>query len=227
VGSWDTRESSGLLDDADVWVERAYFGYDAQYDDGNTCILILEGTSPDLPPEDNAVRQFFSTGTGWEPRDNGKSAVNADPKIDEFHSSCAYARFFRAVLELPGAGDVIKGRGFPDNAEIWNGLGFHLERMTVNYGPPIGERKVLLPTAYLGEGAPASGGGAAAKAKAAKAKAAANGGKQAEIVEFAKGFGTHDEFLTAAYGKWADIESFDEFADLIDENGAIWTAAQG
>jgi hypothetical protein len=242
MGSWDTRESTGLLHDVDVWVEKAYFGTDAGYDNGDTLVLIMEGTKvgPEVDPEDNTFRQFFSTGSKWEGRDNGKTAIHADGS-EEFHASCAYARFFEAFMELSDdANKVIRKRGFPDEAKIWVGLGFHLERMKFDYGPPIGERDVLVPTAYLGDNGLDDNYAqsnqldlsddkpkkqtAAQKAKAAKIKAKSNG-RQAELIEFAAEFESHDEFLTAAYDKWDEIEDFEEFADLIDENGTIWTTA--
>ncbi len=58
MGSWETKETSGFLDDVDIWVERAFFGTDAEYDEGNTTILILEGTreGPDVDPENADFR---------------------------------------------------------------------------------------------------------------------------------------------------------------------------
>jgi len=239
MGSWDTRETTGLLHDVDVWVERAYFGTDAEYDDGNTTLLIMEGTKkgPDVDPEDSEFRQFFSTGSKWEHREGGKKAVHEDGS-EEFHASCGYARFFRAVLELSDdAAKALQGRGYPDNAEIWVGLGFHLERTKVDFGPPLGEKEVLLPTEYLGDN---QEGGAVkkeasskdkAKAAIAKAKAASKGGgdddgQRKELVALAKTFDTHDEFVMAAYDKWPEVEGFDEFTDMVDENGTIWTEAK-
>ncbi len=131
MGTWDTRESTGLLHDVDLWVESAKFGVDAEYDDGNTTILILEGirVGPDVDPEDNEFRQFLSTGSKWEHRDGGKTAVHADGS-EEFHASCAYARWFTAFMELSDdAAKELRGRGFPDEAESWVGLGMHVERV--------------------------------------------------------------------------------------------------
>ncbi len=241
MGSWDTKETSGFLDGVRIWIDRAFFGTDAEYDEGNTTILILEGVreGPDVDPENADFRQFLSTGSKWEHRDGGKTAVHADGS-EEFHAMCAYARFFTAFMELGDDADkVLRGRGFPDEAEIWVGLGMYVEQVEVDFGN-IGKKSVLLPTQYLGDDRKAASGGSGGpsspspKAKAAaakaKAKAAAAGGDsdgmQAELVAFAKGFESHDEFLTAAYDKWPEIEDFAEFADLIDENGTVWTEAQ-
>lgn len=231
MGSWDTRESSGLLDDFDLYVENAHFGYDAQY--GDACLFILEGRSPQGDPENEyQVRQYYSVGSGWEPAKGGAEASH--PDTDEFHASTNYSRFFRAVLELSEtASKTLQDRGYPNTATIWNGLAFHMERQEVDYGGDFGKRKVLLPTAYLGEeDFPGAGGGKAttakAKAAAAKAKAAkagTGGDLRSKVVELASAHDDHDAFLEAMFTEFPEIESEDIYADAVDVNGEIWAEA--
>jgi len=223
--SWEVEETTGLVDDIDVWLDGCKFGYDASY--GDNPVFMLRGTSPDLPAENQEVGQFYSIGSGWEPVGNGKTVTHEDGK-DDFHASCNYARFFRAALALsPEAEKTLQARGFPDDASIWDGLGFHLERQEIDYGSNIGKKRVLLPTAFLGEGeAPAKPSPNAAKAAAAK-KAAANP-MRARLVALAGEHTSHDDFLTAVYGEFPDIEEDSGlFGEVVVDTGGIWAEVHG
>jgi hypothetical protein len=122
MAGWDLVETTGLLDDADIEITEAAFGYDAGYANGEQLLLVLSGTSthPDYPE----FSQFFSIGKGWETYDQGATVVG---QASGFHKNSQYGHFIQGALDS-GAGAVIQARGMPDKASIWVGLKFHVNR---------------------------------------------------------------------------------------------------
>jgi hypothetical protein len=224
---WDPVVSTGLLDDFDFTIEKARFGYDDGYQNGEVLLMILEGTSPDSEAEGNFVRQFYSVGSGWDTEDRGKTAVS-DDGLSGFRSSTNYMAFIKAALDTE-ANDVLMERGTPDNAEIWEGLTFHMERVLIER-KGLGDFEVLLPTSYV-EG----NGDSKKKKKSPKAEAGRSGsskgkGLRSKLVKLANKVSEagddHDDFVTAVYEKYPEIEdpSNEELhADVLDEDDGIWS----
>lgn len=210
---WETVESTGLLDDCDITITKAEFNYDAQYDNGETLIMIMEGTSNHEAYED--FTQFFSIGAGWDTEDNGATVVGKDA----FNSNSQYARFFLAAIDL--AGDALTGRGFPDNASIWTGLKFHVNRATVDYGGEIGEKQVLLPTAFLGvDSGKAEAPAPAATPEPTGASNGTNAALRAKLMATAMASSDHDAFLETVMEKYPEVQEDDDlFAAIVDETG--------
>lgn len=219
---WELAEGGGLLDDADIFIEKSYFGYDAAYHDGEDLILIFEGTTDGT--DDGTFRQLYSLGAGWETNDRGKTMEH--PSGRSLTKTSNYGLFIQAAFEA-GAEDVVKDRGTPDEASIWEGLRFHMKRTPVER--PGLEREdgrafeVLLPVAYLGEG----DGSDKKDKKAKKAKSTGDKAMRAKVVLLAKKADSHDEFVEAVLDKYPTVEDdADLFADVLDDEGGIWAQVQ-
>lgn len=227
---WAT--TSGLVDDVTVTITDAYFTFDPQYNDGQTLLLKVAGQTDD--EENPEFDQFFPCGNGWETTDKGKSASREDGKRKGFNKNSGYGMFFTRAIDA-GAGEALKSRGTPMEAEVWKGLTFHFKRESIDFGGEIGKKDRILPDVFLPEGI----GGSAAKpvtktttppAGASKvdklpddAPAGAGGGSgaaagtldllvplRAKLKKAARDAGSHDGFIEAAYG----IEGVDGNAAL-------------
>lgn len=218
MSSWDLVESTGLLDDADIEITGAEFGYDAGYANGEQLILILSGTSNQEGWEE--FTQFFSIGKGWETHDNGATVVGKDG----FNKNSQYGHWIQGAIDS-GAGEVLQSRGYPDKAGIWVGLKFHVNRTPVDYGGEIGSKPVLKPTAFLGESGKAEAPAAAPAADtgASTATPAAGNGSNAVLrakVMSLKSAPNHDAFIEEVLTKYPEVQQDAElFAEVVDPDG--------
>lgn len=224
MAGWELVESSGLLDDADITITGARFGYDAGYDNGDTLILIVNGTSNQEGWEE--FEQFLSIGKGWDTQDQGLT-VNGQ---DAFRTNSQYGIFIQGAMDS-GAGAALKERGMPDVANIWVGLKFHVVRKPHDYGGEIGSINVLRPTAFLGEvgkadaPAPVTTGTTTVPETDTSATGAAipqNGASDLNeaVTVLAKSAGNHDEFLENVITNHPDVQKDPAlFADVVDPDG--------
>ena len=143
--SW--KLESGLPDNYDFWVVNAQFGYRDEYMDGQACLLILQGQSP----EEGEQEMLLGCGRGWEPVNQGQSIEH--PTRAGIVKSSGYGRFIERLIEDEdegGLGVDMSKFGHWANAETWIGLGFHMQRETFDYGGEVGEVEKPMPTAFLG-----------------------------------------------------------------------------
>lgn len=228
--SWDTSEGGGLIGSegpVEVTIEKSYFGYDAQYQDGETLVWILEGTSP---TQDEPVRQFYSMGDGWDTSD-GTEVFGKD----EFGSITNYAFFFGAALETKAA-DLITSRGFPHEAAIWVGLVFMMERRRFHFkfSGKEDSRLVFAPVdadAFVGEAGESKPKKDKSKSKSKKDKdkgeSKGGGGKalRAKIKNLAKKHEDHDDFVAAVLDKFPEVEDDDDlYSEVLDEDDIFASA---
>lgn len=142
--TWET--ASGLPDDFDFTVNRAYFGKDSRYMNGEILLLIWEGVADD--PEIGEQRIIWPCGTGWDTPDNGKTAVHERGR-KKFIGSSIYGRLINRCREL-GALEVLARRGPATQASVWNGTRWHLKRETLEFGPGLEPVERLMPVKFLG-----------------------------------------------------------------------------
>ena len=221
MAGWELVESSGLLDDADITITGARFGYDAGYADGEQLILIVNGTSDQEGWEE--FEQFLSIGKGWDTHDQGLT-VNGQ---DAFRTNSQYGIFIAGAMSTD-AEKVLMGRGMPDVAAIWVGMKFHVKRSPHDYGGEIGVKNVLAPTAFLGEVGKADAPVASAPATPEPtpttegAAPASNGaGSLTEAVTaLATTADNHDAFLEDVITNHPDVQKDPAlFADVVDPDG--------
>lgn len=212
MSGWDTVESTGLADDIDGTVlPSSHFGYDATYGDNLVFILELE-----VDGESEPARQFYSLGKNWETNDHGETVVRTGGKSSDFERGSNYGILIEAVKALPDAFKVLASRGTPDHAEVWHGLKFHWNREKIVRKFKDGEEResrVLVPTAFMGEGGTQAGStldlSSFDKARVAKLKALA---KKAD---------SHDDFIIAVMESMPDLETEDEelYQSVLDSKG--------
>ena len=231
---WEPVETSGLPDNIDFTIVKAEFGYDAAYNNGEQILFMIHAAETDA--EGQPYRSFYSLGKagGWETLDHGRSVVSqTNPPATGFNKQSAYWKFIEAALSA-GAGSVIQARGTPDNASIWEGLRFHLDRVNVDYGGEIGTRQFLLPTNFLGEAGKVEASQPAAESAVAEPVAGSNGGSGAttnildvKLLALAKNSESHDTFIEAVMEKYPEVTNNEElFGRVLDENG-IYAQARG
>lgn len=227
MAGWDPVETSGLPDDIDFTIAKASFGYDAAYNNGEQILLVIEASQTD--EKGDPIRSLYSLGKAgaWETLDHGRTVVSqSNPPAEGFNKQSLYWKFIEAALGTPAAA-VIQTRGTPDNAGIWEGLTFHMNRVDVDYGGDIGTRKVLLPTAFVGEGPKAEAPVATPASEPVvvpETPAATNGAiglpSDTQLKALALASATHDAFLENVMAQYPQATNdADTFAKVIDANG--------
>lgn len=208
--AWETE--SGLLEQYTGTITRSWFATDARYNDGNTMMLHWEIATND--PEIPEVTEKFPIGGGWDSSDGGATVVHEKGK-QKFNNSSIYGKIVKRVNDADGVLHdvlpVLKQRGRPTNASIWDGLTFEFKREEFDYGGDIGKKARVMPQKFLGENAqaPLAVAEAPAAAPAAPAAAAPVAAPAATAVEVdpvvaaklrqaAKNSPTHQAFLDAA-----------------------------
>ena len=147
---WDT--DTGLPDDCDIWITRSRFGTRANYLEGKAPLLIWDVESPDYDFENGII---WSVGKNWDvSRDGAKITHKSnDPKKRVINSSMMGQLINRLVTELKL--DMSK-YGDPYDAQMWEGLGFHMRRQKLEMRGGGGDSGVpastehLMPVAFLG-----------------------------------------------------------------------------
>lgn len=222
--------SGNLLDDADITITEAEFGFDDNYNNGESLVLKLEATTDDDDMPTTTI--MLPCGNGWEPGNRGATAKREDGKDKNFNKQSGIGLWITSAIEA-GAGDVLQDRGTSFDAEVWPGLSFHVKRKAFNYGGEIGEKERLLITEFKGDGKEGKGK-AAAKEKAtkpepeAKAESTSSGGTsgggvkgalRVKLMKAAKEADTHDDFIEKAFELDGVEGNADAEAVIMDPDG--------
>jgi len=143
-GEWGT--DSGLPSNFDGTIIAAEFTTDEKYTSQDGSPMTVLRLEFDHAAESSPV--LLSLGAGWEIADRGKRAVHANR--NKFVATSRIGRWIDRCVKQLGMFETLVARGAPTMAETWEGLRFHFERETVDYGAGIGEKEMLMPTAFLG-----------------------------------------------------------------------------
>ena len=231
--SWEGVETSGLPDDIDFTIDKAEFGYDAAYNDGEQILFII--TARETDDNGNPYRSFYSLGRAgaWETLDHGKTVVSqSSPPASGFNKQSLYFKFFDAAARVASEGGVnLASFGNPDSAAIFEGLTFHMNRVDVDYGGEIGSKKVLLPTrlvsgkaespqqfeaaAPVAEPAPTTPGGGGATTNIAEVKVK-------NLLAQNPGW-SHDEFIEGVLTVMPEVQNDVDLMGRILDEKAIYS----
>lgn len=228
------QPSSGFVDDVDVEITDAVFGYDAQYMNGDALLAKITMKVED-GEEDDEIVQLYSLGKGWEAVNKGQQIVPTKTRKPTLNKNSAYWHFIRGAIEC-GADAVLRGRGKPTDAAIWPGLRFHVAQ--VDYKDVSGnDRTRLVPVGYLGEvasgiKAPSKPSGAAATqapaaaAASAPAAAATDSPMRRQLLKLAVNANDHDAFVEEAYSTVEGLAGSPlEKSVMSTKPGSIWAEA--
>ncbi len=226
---WSTDFPSGLFDDYDCEVKRAYFSTDQKYNSGNTLLLVWETETDD--PEHPEERVIFPLGKGWTSKDGGKTIVHDSGAANgtgraKFIAGSMIARLITRCVDDFNMGDLLSSLS-PDGpyaASLWVGMRFHMKSETISWGSGMKDSNKAMPQKFLGL---SEGNDAAPAAKAAvnpadvlakaKAKAAAKAPKKSlrdQAIEAMAPFVAAGDW-TGAQKAAFEIEGVDEDADLV------------
>lgn len=177
------KTASGLLDDYDLWVESAWFAKDKRFGGGKDPILHLRGQAlidDEVVNEEETL--LYGCGQGWEITNGGQGVSHPSGKV-QFTNNSNLGRLLDALDELGNEPlDTMAERGNPTDAEVYLGVGLHMERQQFTFkDKKTGEStqyEVPLPTTFLGfadadSAAPAKAASAPKKAAGTPAKKAA------------------------------------------------------
>lgn len=227
---WET--SSGLpLDGATVTIADAVFGYNDHFP-GKVCFNVKFLNEGDGQVYD----QSFTVGNqGRASADGGKELVDPPKRMNNQSNFGRLVHAARELIESPG--EVL---GSPFVAAGWIGTRWELgtveREVPVDIANPAGDKKITRPLTFitfLGKGSVPGGAAVSSGGQASAASPTTNGHgeKWGELVEFAKGFETHDAFMEAALGdpRFADVEKNAELRKglYMDKPGSIWAEAKG
>lgn len=122
--------TSGLLEEYEMTLAEVWFGKDPNYMEGKQTILVIRGEA-ELDGEvlDDEKQTFYSLGDGWEPDNDGESAVHGAGK-QQFNNSSNVGKFIAAVVETGDeAVAELESRGTEAfEASTWQGLRFLFNR---------------------------------------------------------------------------------------------------
>jgi len=130
----DFELDSGLPDDFDAVITRAWFGYKNEYKQGTVPLLLLDLEGPEIEP----LNVAFSIGADWRITDGGHRVEHPKGKKRFVKTAMIGHLIYRVVTEM---GIPMWERGFPTEADIWTGLAFHWKREEISFGPGILEDK--------------------------------------------------------------------------------------
>ena len=230
--TWETEEG-GKLAEFKLHVDRAFFGTDQRYNNGQSTLLTWEGTT-DIKDENGNPDEKLGTfninlplGKGWETAD-GLTVTHDSGKPDKgFNKSSIYGRVIDRAIKEFGLGDLLAKRGDPTEAKVWEDLTFDIKRETIDFGSGLESRSRFMPTAFLGEGIGALGsvsgnGTAAVTAAATVANPAVI---KAKLKALAKSSTTHAEFVDKAM-ELDGVATNDELVGAVVDEAGLYAEAR-
>lgn len=129
-----------------ISIHAAYFSVDADYQSGRQYLLFLIGTDENTEP----VEIRMSVGADWASADGGVTITHPTKRKQTINASCIYGHWISHAQEIPELVNVLRGRGNPTNAKVWEGLILHLQESEIKFGRNIDPQMRLMPTEYFG-----------------------------------------------------------------------------
>ena len=233
---WET--STGLLDNFDFKVDRAWFG-EVEDSDSERLYLFLEGPAVDDEDEEYEDHtERYSLGKGWEVIDDGNEVETAS-RNGTFNQSTGIGHFILSILALgEEEAEYIKDRGRPTRAKTFKGLRMHMVGRVVSEWEDVDNPGTMirwslnLPTSIKMKKGKGKGKG---KAKSSSKSSSKSGSKKLrnEVVKFAKDFDEdeHDDFVNQVldddiFPDADKITDNDELhAEVLDPDSDLWGEA--
>lgn len=221
--AWRTDFETGLVDDFDFTIVRAFFAPDQRYNNGNTTLLQWHGSTDneDLPE----THVYFPLGKGWASTDGGKTIVHESGKADKyFVKSSLIAKLIERCVEDFGMGDLLAARGGPFESVVWQGLTFHMKYETVDFGSGIDSKPKLFPVRFVGEAAvETTKASARAKLVAKSQPAEPEVSLRDQVIAAMAPYKAEDDFAGAQQAaiEIPGVAESDLIDEILDESG-IW-----
>jgi hypothetical protein len=193
---------TGLKEEFVMTVDQARFSYDSAYNEGQTVVMILEGTDDDGDEQ----RLLHPVGPGWEAVDAGKRLAREDGADSRrLNQRSGVAVLVKAAIDC---GAPLRKRGTPMEASIWPGLRFRWRRTKLNEGTSF-ETTRPLPVEFLGTSANGTVGAVGATTTTAPAGTGSPAGSKIGMAK-----------LKSAAKRAADFDSFIEEGLAIADGNA-------
>jgi len=219
--------TTGGIDDFDLTVEKAYFATSAEYNNGQTLLLNLVGSTDLENPElrtDFTVS--FACGNGWASEDGKTAYHEVTGQNKSFNRNSIVGNFVSRALGELGLADELKGKSElgPLDASIWVGYTFHFNRIPISFGSGLEPKEKLMPTAVSKAGSVAAAAAPAVDTATATTLLEAQVRAVAQQVKAAGG--DHQAFVKAATAIDGVIDS-PVLEAVINANAGIWAETNG
>ena len=135
---------SGLRDDVVISIATAYFATTSDSNYPNILRLHLVGFDETGEP----FTLKMSVGSDWSSVDGGRTISH--PTKNRINKNSIYGHFIEASLQIPQLANVLRSRGNPLSAEVWQGLIIHCQAKEIKFGRDIEAREYLMPTEFMG-----------------------------------------------------------------------------
>ncbi len=228
---YDPYNTTSGLEDVDYTFKGVTFAFDAEYNEGQTLLLIVEdGTQTDEDDHVTEERKMFTVGDKWEPTSNGESCQHESGKPKNYQAKSGVGLLLDSIKDTPGI-EVMQGRGSPMDAATWEGLIFRLHNKQFSFKNSDGEvieygRWIAME--FLGEGKKKPKKRVTKKVAAKTADDDGDGEGEGDIPKalsiklnrLAKAAETYDDFLEKAF----DVDGVDGNEEVEDALEGIWEA---
>lgn len=169
----------------------------------------------------------MSIGKGWQIVDKGMRVERTDGKPPKFNDQTKYGKLIARVADMPGLPEILESRGEPVNAEVWQGLRFHISQEEVDYGGEIGKKRLELPDAFIGidddgEGLSVFNGPTsedAAKAAVTAQLGATELSPREQLQQLAQGASSFQTFIAAALAVPGVMDDKELYAEVANPEG--------
>jgi hypothetical protein len=234
--------SAGAFDHFTILIEEAWFGPNEDSDfDSETPQLHFRGAAWDEDGDEMEEQHVISSigKKGWEVTDEGEGVEHASGKPKKFQGQTHVGVMLRTMaknLDEDTFDEIVADFDSPMRAEFWaQGLKLELERHSEgSFKDDDGNEREYRPYHVMAaekvKGKTSKGKGkSTSKGKAAtKPTKAAEKALRAKVAKFAAKYDDddHETFVDEALDKYPTLTDFDALhADVLDEDGDIWTEA--
>lgn len=238
IDPWELADAPAMGEGI-VHIDRAKFGFQTDYNKGETLCMMFEGTVvPEGSDETFPWNKLYPVGGGWEAVDGGARIQRENGIPKQIFKTSKYG-FFIDGAKLSGAAQVLKAKGSPLEAHIWEDMDFEMSAKDHDYGGEIGKKATLIPVRYIpsdiaASGRPASTSASSTSASAAPTPPAAPSADytvpasiKRKLVKLAKEHDTHEAFYDAAFAEIPEIDPSPELSAMVADSPDYYLGLKG
>lgn len=144
---WADQLSTGLMEDFDFYITKAYFAPDQGYQKGEALLLQLHGIAVSEGEVFPDHREIFSVGADWITTDNMRK-IQSTKGAKGPNKNSMLGRLVLSVVEISGS--LMESRGDITDANVWTGTAWHFHINHIEFGRGLNAVDKNFPTAFIG-----------------------------------------------------------------------------